>query len=310
MHALFVFFAAIAAFFSGLFPGSAIYEAPARSLSPPAEAHVIVGGDMMFDRAVREAALARGGDFLFSCLDPLFQTADLVAANLEGPITDNPSISVGSRVGSANNFVFTFPTSTAALLRRHDVALVNLGNNHIENFGIAGLRSTEHALDTAGVQWFGDPIDQTVAVVTVHGIRLAFINFNQFAESSTADITTTQIRSARAAGELPIVYTHWGDEYEPATEYEKELAHEFVDAGAVIVIGSHPHVVQESETYRGVPIYYSLGNMIFDQYWEPAVRNGLLLDITLTGSGVSAVRPIPIEIERSGRTCIATSTPA
>jgi len=84
------------------------------------------------------------------------------------------------------------------------------------------------------------------------------------------------------------VYTHWGVEYSPATDSEKKLAHEFIDAGAEIVIGSHPHVVQEHEVYKGKNIYYSLGNLIFDQYFSDAVDHGLTLQVPIAGSLIPA----------------------
>ncbi|MBV9159121.1 MAG: CapA family protein [Candidatus Kaiserbacteria bacterium] len=277
----------------------------AAPLSPPEhrEATIIFGGDMMFDRSIRVAAEQNGGDYLFSCLDPVLKSADLVIANLEGPITDHASVSVGSAVGASDNFTFTFPTSTAPLLLAHNIRIVNLGNNHITNFRDSGVESTVQYLAGSGVGFFGDPIAQRVATTTVNGIRLAFINYNQFSQSSTAAKTIEQIAAARDAGYLPIVYTHWGEEYKPATDSEKSLAHRFVDAGAEMVIGSHPHVVQEHEDYRGKYIYYSLGNLIFDQYWDDAVTHGLLLTVIVDGSGVKGVAERGVELERDRRTC-------
>jgi poly-gamma-glutamate synthesis protein (capsule biosynthesis protein) len=71
-----------------------------------------------------------------------------------------------------------------------------------------------------------------------------------------------------------------------------------------MVIGSHPHVVEEHELYKGKYIYYSLGNFIFDQYWDDAERDGLLLRVVFDPSGVQSVREIPIELEHDRRTCL------
>jgi len=271
---------------------------------------ILFAGDMMFDRSVRTTAEARGEDFLFECIDPLLAASDITIANLEGPITPAPSQSVGSAIGAPDNYVFTFPLSTAVLLERHHIALVNLGNNHIENFGEAGVETTIAALRDAGVGYFGDPLESTVATTTIRGVSLAFINYNEFsaqgrsASGGAAATTITQIKAARAKGELPIVYTHWGVEYAPtAPERIHELAHAFVDAGGVAVIGSHPHVIEDHETYHGAPIYYSLGNFIFDQYWNDAVTHGLMLEITFAPQGVERVREIPVILEHSRQTC-------
>lgn len=258
---------------------------------------------MMFDRYIRATIDAKGGDYVFSCIDPTLKSADTVVANLEGPITSNASVSINSIPGDGNNFTFTFPTTTAELLAGHNIGLVNLGNNHIYNFGAAGVRSTITALNQVGVSFFGDPLDARVAESKSGDVPLAFINYNQFGGS--ASTTIVQIRDERARGRIPIVYTHWGVEYATTSDWslQQKLAHAFVNAGAEMVIGSHPHVVEEEEVYSGKHIYYSLGNFIFDQYWEPAVRDGLLLDVVFDTSGVRSIKEIPVELERDGRTC-------
>ena len=81
------------------------------------------------------------------------------------------------------------------------------------------------------------------------------------------------------------------------------LAHQFVDAGASGVFGSHPHVVAESEYYKGAPIYYSLGNMIFDQFWMDSVTHGLLVRVEFTKKGVVHASEIPVVLGRDRRTC-------
>lgn len=283
-----------------------LYVAALPSVSIPvdAKATVIFGGDMMFDRTVRSTIDRKGGDFIFACIEPFLQNADLVVANLEGPITEHPSRSLGSEIGGPDNYVFTFATSTAALLYTHHIKLVNLGNNHITNFGTDGVRSTMHALSGASVGYFGDPIAHTVAELDVRGVKLGFVNYNEFDASHDAELAISQIRDLHAKGDVVVVYTHWGIEYEEtAPAYIQSLAHQFVDAGAAIVVGSHPHVVEQHEQYHGADIYYSLGNFIFDQYWYDAVTHGLMLTVTFTEHGVASISETPIELLRSRQTC-------
>lgn len=296
---------------------SAPVAAPVAQFLPPTpHVRVMFGGDMMFDRTIRTTMKEKGGDFIFSCIGPVLKNADLVVANLEGPITGHVSKSIGSTPGGEFNYTFTFPTSTAPLLAAHGVAMVNLGNNHIANFGAAGIASTTEALAASGVGYFGNPPEYATASGSFGGVRLAFINYNEFGPSTgstgspqtgpgqAASTTIRQIREARAAGELPIVYTHWGVEYATTSSvYIRELAHQFIDAGAEIVIGSHPHVVEEREFYREKYIYYSLGNFIFDQYWSDDVRHGLLVEVEFTPAGVEWVQEIPLELGRDRRTC-------
>ena len=270
-------------------------------------ATVIFGGDMLFDRTIRQVMERVGEDFIFSCIADVLQDADLVVANLEGPITEHPSKSLGSEIGSPDNFTFTFATSTGELLSRHNIRLVNLGNNHILNFGWEGVRSTIENLRAANVAYFGDPLQKAVAYQEIRGIKFAFISYNEFAPGGWRDnseATQDQLRAARLEGFVPILYAHWGDEYLGAPERVKELARSFIDAGAEIVIGSHPHVVQEHAEYRGKHIYYSLGNFFFDQYKTEATRHGLLLKVTFNVSGVASLEKIPIDNQPDRRTCL------
>jgi poly-gamma-glutamate synthesis protein (capsule biosynthesis protein) len=270
------------------------------------EVEVVFGGDMMFDRAIRKAMRENGNDHVFSCLPREIWGVDLVVANLEGPITTHASVSEGSTPGGENNFTFTFPTSTATLLKRHNITLVNLGNNHIMNFGREGLQQTKEWLEKAGVSYFGDPDateDGRVARPTVNGIPFSFVNWSDWTSDKT-DHTVAQVRKEAESGRVVVVYTHWGEEYVPPTPQMRQLAHSFVDAGAAIVIGSHPHVVQEHEMHNGKDIYYSLGNFVFDQYFNEDVRSGLLVRVTFDKTGVIATEDIPIYLERDRRTCL------
>lgn len=267
---------------------------------------VFFGGDMMFDRSVREAGELLGDDHLLACLNPLIAAADIAVANLEGPITPHDSVSVGSAVGSAHNYTFTFPLSTASLLAEHGIHFVSLGNNHILNFGTDGVRSTIATLDAAGVASFGDPLEQRVARHDGMDVHISLVAYNQFAPEGAflaASTTLAQIRAERTEGRLPIVFAHWGEEYQPAQEYQKTLAHAFVDAGAVLVVGAHPHVVQESETYQGAPIYYSLGNLVFDQYWHESVQRGLTILATIDAVGGVSIAEMPVFLWRDRQTC-------
>lgn len=295
------------------------------TLPPPAEpepkAVLLFGGDIMFDRYIRSVSDTVGGDYIFSCIVPLLLEVDGVVANLEGPITDFASVSVGAPEEAPEHFTFTFPPETALLLARHNFLAVNVGNNHIANFSREGVKQTKTYLDEAGVSYFGLPLfsnsqefeNSGGGVVTreeVNGIPFSFISYNEFnpfsvgknVESKNRIIYDT-IFAEKELGNAVVVYTHWGDEYVAPPERVKVLARQFVDAGASLVVGSHPHVVQESERYKDASIYYSLGNFVFDQYFSDEVKNGLLLEVTFDPSGVESIKEVPIVLHPDGRTC-------
>lgn len=310
-----MFISAVIVLFSAsfLYEGSAIYVR--KIINMENEAKILFVGDMNFDRYIRQVGSNKGEDFIFSCqsesglsLGDFLKSFDLVVGNLEGPITDNPSVSMGSVIESPENYIFTFPTSTANLLAKNNIKLVNLGNNHIGNFGEGGIFSTKKYLDKARVKYFGGAdIDDNIYRTEIAGNKISFVSFNEFG-GENAEKISQKISEEKNSGQIVFVYTHWGDEYVPPPERVKRLARSFIYAGAEMIIGSHPHIVQESETLRlrsgqEGKIYYSLGNFIFDQYWNKEVSTGLVLEVDIKGEKINVIEHKAI-LNRDGRTCL------
>lgn len=273
---------------------------------PHAEVRLLFVGDMFFDRHVRDVIEGNGEDAVFACMDSTLNHYDAVVGNLEGPVTDNASISRGSKSGSPQNFTFTFATSTGEMLLRHNIKIVSLGNNHILNFGHDGLVSTHKYLTDAGVDFFGgvkgnDPVLQT----SVNGVPLSFVAYNEFGGDS-ADETARKIAQEHEAGRTVFVFAHWGDEYSRANSHQKTLALLFASAGADAVIGAHPHVVQEHEMLGGVPVFYSLGNLVFDQYWNYDVSHGRAVELVASEKGITVGAMYESSTAFSGKTCLKT----
>ncbi|MCL9972068.1 MAG: CapA family protein [Candidatus Pacebacteria bacterium] len=270
----------------------------------PREAELLFGGDVMFDRYIRDVSERRGQVYVLSCLSDVLNSADYTVVNLEGPITEYESTSRGTRDGEPGHYRFTFPPETAATLRGSGVDVAHVGNNHMRDFGSEGIAQTIATLTAAGVQHFGNPNDtpeMRTYATTVRGVPITFVSWNDWAQAEAAAVAS--IAGARASRSVPIVYTHWGDEYVGAPERVRVLAHRFVDAGAALIIGSHSHVEGEYERYQGVDIYYSLGNLVFDQYFSEEVRNGILVRAIIK-DGVVTTERIPVRLETDGRTCL------
>lgn len=264
-------------------------------------------GDMFFDRQIRKVISNKGEDYIFDCLHNYLKEFDLVVGNLEGPITDNRSVSLGSEIGSPQNFVFTFPPLTAKLLHKNNVNVVSLGNNHIGNFGGEGITATHKYLDQAGVKYFGGILgDEPILRKNVSGIDFSFVSYNQFGGKSSEQVAQ-DIKSEKTGSKKQnrkvIVFAHWGEEYTVPTEHMKQAAKLFADSGADLIIGAHPHVIQESEKIGETLVYYSLGNFIFDQYWNKEVATGLGVVATFSKNNLS-ISEQKFEIERAGQTCL------
>ena len=286
----------------------------ARAVISPAELTIMIGGDIMLDRKIRSLGEKNGYDSLFASLASLFEKADIAVANLEGPITEYPSKTL---IGGSftKELTFTFATSTVMALHRSGIDIVSLANNHTDNFGLEGFNQTQYWLQTVGIEYFGNPWNGTstslrtrnliadtdstkkfienseysspiATVITQNDIRIAFVGYHQFQRGS--DKVIAEIKRVATIDTFVIVMPHWGEEYSPTpSEGQKKLARAFIDAGADAIIGAHPHVIMDHEIINGVPVYYSVGNLLFDQYFSPEVMKGNIIELQLVqGSDV------------------------
>lgn len=259
-------------------------------------------GDMMFDRWIRQVGEKKGYDFVFKGVEDLLKNNDLIIGNLEGPITDKPSVSINTALGTRNNYIFTFDSSVAGILKKYNINLVNLGNNHILNFGQNGLMQTEKYLADAGVDYFCSD-DARTKLYEIKNIRIGLVCYNQF-ENDAVNKTLADIDMAKKQADFVVLYTHWGIEYNTlVTPGIKTLAHQFISAGADAIIGSHPHVTQEKEEYQGKMIYYSLGNFIFDQYFNPEATRGLAIGVSIDPSDKKLIfEEYTVQMKSNGQT--------
>lgn len=267
------------------------------------ESKVLFVGDMFFDRYIREVGYAKGNDFIFSCINNFLKDANVVVGNLEGPITENPSKSLRTESGSPENFTFTFPSITAKTLARNNIKIVNLGNNHIGNFGKEGIASTKKYLSEAGINYFGGLVgDEPV----FRNGKISFISYNEFGGDSP-DKVAEKIKKEKSDGQTVIIYAHWGDEYVEVPQRVKNIANLFANppagGGADLIVGSHPHIILPSEKINNTIVYYSLGNFIFDQYWDKNVSTGLVLEVHISDGNFKIIEH-KVSLNRDGRTCL------
>lgn len=183
-----------------------------------------------------------------------FENDDFTMVNLEGPLCDS-----GKPVQKKH--AFRGPTAYTAILTENSVDAVTIANNHTQDYGVSGYESTRTALDSAGVPYVER--DMTKLVTTESGLTIGLygmVYYNLDVEDMTRQIGELKKQGA----ELIIVAPHWGTEgtYRP-TAQQTEVGHAAIDAGANIVFGTHPHVLQPIESYNGGMIYYSLGNFSF-----------------------------------------------
>ena len=244
-------------------------------------------GDMMFDRAVRKTVNQNGYDYVFGDSKKIFSGSDLVIGNLEGPITPYPSRTLLSDGSMPDILSFTFPPETALALKDQGIGIVSLANNHEANFGREGILSTKEYLRNAGVSYFGDPnnFEEIETTTCKNSICIGLIGFHEFSYQNQEKIIN-KIHELRSQVNYIIIFPHWGDEYNTDfTSSQRILAHRWIDEGADLVIGAHPHVIEPIETYKDKTIFYSLGNYIFDQYFSFNTTHGLVVKLNFSQNG-------------------------
>ena len=273
---------------SGVVPREAANESQSNKMEFSGEdekIRLLLLGDMMFDRQIRVYAQNNDYGYIFQGVEDLLQSADLAVGNLEGPITNNDSVSIGSEIGSKENYIFTFHPEVSTALYLNKIRLVNLGNNHTLNFGEQGFLDTLSFLDKNQINYFGNVgsglLEYSYKIIEIRKLKIGFVNYNQFINDSLK-LALEDLDAIRKNVDILIIYAHWGNEYAKVANNDIQgLAHVFIENGADIVVGSHPHVIQQSENYKDRMIYYSLGNFIFDQYFSEETKNGLVLEVEI-----------------------------
>ncbi len=240
---------------------------------------ILFVGDIMLDRAVKRLMEKNNYRYPFEKTRDFLRGVDLVVGNLEGPIVKYPQ--------ETPDFSMRFNFGSVALnsLQFSGINLVSLANNHTSDRGELGLERTKEFLDGVNIDHFGDPKTcEENNIYTTDEAVFVGINLITPDPCSNEEIENLiQIVKKENADKFIIVYIHWGNEYKESGNWQqKELAHLMIDSGVDLIIGSHPHVVQEIEQYDDKLIFYSLGNFIFDQYFSQETQEGLAVGLELS----------------------------
>lgn len=245
-------------------------------------ATILFTGDIMMARTVESTIKASGADYPLSSITDILKDADLTVGNFEGTIREK------ERIEKVNELDFDTVPANADILKNAGFDLVSLANNHADDFGSDVTTFTRETLEEHGLHTFGDALmsENFVAHEVINGRSFAFIGFHAFLETPESLFET--IQAEKTDGNFVIVFPHWGNEYETDPYISQVVAaHEFIDAGADLVVGAHPHVIQPVEMYKGVPIFYSLGNFLFDQDWSAATKKGLTVKVAVTDENLT-----------------------
>lgn len=276
-----------------------------------------VVGDIIPGRNVARRMAERGTMYPFERVAPYVRGADLVFADLECPLSDRFT-------PPYKGVDFIAPRSTIEGLKACGIDVVSLANNHSTNFGTQAFTDTLELLEANHIAYVGGGRDSGEAYATrfveAGGRRFAFLAYNAIAGSINAaearpgvawfdmqpyaaddprDLAAMRdaVSRAKAEADFVIVGFHWSVEYQQQPSPSmRDAARAACDAGADMVVGSHPHIAQPLEYYNGSLIAYSLGNFIFDQMWAEYTREGFILRCRLKGDLLTQVELVPYRI--------------
>lgn len=220
------------------------------------------------------------GDFnyFFENVKSVFEEDDLTIVNFEGTLTD-------STIREDKQFAFKADKSYAEILTDGFVEAANLANNHSKDYGEQSYNDTMDALDEAGITNFGY---DRVAIKKVKGIKVGLVGTYVLADGlGVKDSMEKNIQDLKDEGAQVIIASfHWGEEKaEYPNDVQVKLAHAAIDAGADLVLGHHPHVLQGIEQYKGKNIVYSLGNFCFGGNMYPSDMDTMIFQQTFTLKG-------------------------
>lgn len=254
---------------------------------PPVQVTLVAVGDLLMHQDVKRAARENGGfQALWGDLKPLFDEADLVFGNLETPVAPTSG-------DPGRPFIFNAPEELPGALRASGFTVLSTANNHAYDQGAQGVVETLERLETAGVVGIGSGRDQAQAerhcILERKGIKIAFLAFTDLFNTNLnregkgpwvrpLNVSSPDaVKAARMLADLVVVSVHWGVEYEHQPRpRQRDMAARLIGAGADLVIGHHPHVLQplewlEADGRKGA-VAFSLGNFISNQdrkYEEP-----------------------------------------
>jgi len=267
---------------------------------------LIAVGDIMLGnhplcigRGVGAKIKKRGPTFPFLKVASTLKEGDVVFGNLEAVLSDSGM----DRKRLSSVSMRATPEAVEGLTYA-GFNILSLANNHILEHGQEALFETMNTLSQHKVKCVGVNTDMAKAreplVVDVKGIKIAFLAYclipdkTAYISINDSEEICIDVRKAKSQADVVVVSLHWGNEFiEKPSLSQIRLAHQIIDAGADVILGHHPHVLQGVESYKGAIIAYSLGNFIFDSIFLEETKSSVILECRLSKEGVVGYKLLP-----------------
>ncbi len=284
-------------------------SAQVSSKTPDTAGLVFVGDIMLADRPGQ--CIARGMD-PFNEFAGILKASDASIGNLECVASTKGKPMVGKSWTFQPN-----PRVLPMVARHFDV--VSLANNHTGDFGNDAFLEQLDLLDQYHIAHIGGgrnaPEARTPHILTINGLRIALLAYNEIHPREfeagpcrpgvawgVDEQVIADVKAARSIhkADLVIPFMHWGDEHEPVSQRQRQFARQMIDAGADVIVGSHPHRTQGAEYYKGKLIVYSLSDFVFDGFKEGPPRYGWLLRLRLDRQGLTTWDTVVSHVDDDG----------
>lgn len=260
-------------------------------ISAEKKTSVVFFGDMMLGRFV-ETLSVRNNNFgyPFAFTSEIFSGADIVFGNFEGAVPDAHELS------PIYSYRLSVHQEAVKAARAAGVNVVSVANNHTSDFGKEGFDATVRSLKNAGIVPVGEGMNHCTDISST---ILCFFAWNDTFSPLDLEKISDEVAEVKTNDTFIVASVHFGNEYSATSSaWQRKAAHVLVDHGADVVIGHHPHVVEEMEIYNGKPIFYSLGNFVFDQYFSEETQTGLAVRAEIQNGAVS-YELMPIDLHKS-----------
>ena len=262
----------------------------------------------MMGRHIGKVMKKRGHIYPFMNLVSPFKGAHIVFANLESI----PGDSKDKIYFKEKLYNFIAPLSLTTTLKKVGFTVFNLSNNHAMDYGVNPISKTRRALAKDGIASFGAGKDlkeaRAPSLINIKGVTFGFLGYSNghsrriYATEKRGGVVPYEmklmkedIKSLKEKAQVVVISLHWGIEYEHyPSEEQVEMARELIDAGADLILGHHPHVMQGIEIYKGKLIAYSMGNFLFDQK-HGDTGNSFMLSLKFSGRHLKKVRVEPLD---------------
>ena len=255
---------------------------------------------------------AKTGD-VFSEVEHIFKQANLIAGNLEASIC-----TIGLIPDEPESVVLRAAPNTAMLLKKHNIRMLQVANNHSVQHGLESFKENLQILENHNLNYTG--VNGATPTIYEHnGTKIGFLAASDVPDNTDKQQNLYQrldeqfldlVKASVPLVDHLVVMLHWGlEESTTPLPYQRELANKLKDAGVRIVVGSHPHLFYEIEADENFVCAYSLGNFVFDLCWDKRLLKSGILEVNIAGDGTLETKVWPINITHDGAVPAPAGTP-